>query len=308
MGSATTTSSWRLSLFRSSSLDSAIRGVLRSLKQLQAALPLDVQQFLARVDSAPPDVLADPTYMLRVAFIPVVPASGRSPDAVAYFLRPEEVPESLAGQIEEFVVLPKLGITPRPSLNAKRVVAAVVLGVDPVQVQRSPSHGCVTQAEGAAEQTATSISRRRIRGIASTSPPQSCTSTTRRGSTDWWRNSQPKTASASDRRGSPAERGFHEFVRCARRGQNHQGKRNAVEWNSLNKSRHAAIANSPQPERGVRVRVPPPTLERLYVRSHLANGSISGSNRGRSSLSRCPSDPSSGSVTAGRARRRNRRR
>jgi hypothetical protein len=100
-------------------------GVLRSLKQLQASLPLDVQQFLAKADSAPADILADPAYMLRVAFIPVVPISGRSPDAVAYFVKPDEVPESLAGQIDEFVVLPKLGITPRPNLSAKRVVAAV---------------------------------------------------------------------------------------------------------------------------------------------------------------------------------------
>jgi hypothetical protein len=100
-------------------------GVLGSLKALQSSLPLDVQTFIAKADEVPDELLSDPSYMLRVAFIPVVPASGRSPDAVAYFVKPGEVPEDLAGQIQEFVVLRKLGSVPRPNLNAKQVVAAV---------------------------------------------------------------------------------------------------------------------------------------------------------------------------------------
>ena len=82
-------------------------GVLSSLKQLQAKLPLDVQSVLARADEAPAELLADPTYMLRVAFVPAVPTSGRNPDAVAYFVRPGEVPDELRGLLDEYVVLPK---------------------------------------------------------------------------------------------------------------------------------------------------------------------------------------------------------
>lgn len=43
-----------------------------------------------------------------VAFVPVVPASGRNPDAVAYFVKPGEVPTELAGVLDQYVVLPKL--------------------------------------------------------------------------------------------------------------------------------------------------------------------------------------------------------
>ena len=82
-------------------------GVLSSLKKLQASLPLDVQAVLARTDEVPPELLADPTYMLRVAFVPAVPTSGRSPDAVAYFVRPGEVSSELQGSLNEYIVLPK---------------------------------------------------------------------------------------------------------------------------------------------------------------------------------------------------------
>lgn len=100
-------------------------GVLASLKRLQASLPLDVQAFLADVTSDSPDLLADPSYMLRVAFVPVVPASGRSPDAIAYFVRPGEVAEELTEALDQYVVLPKVARTARPNLGAKQVVAAV---------------------------------------------------------------------------------------------------------------------------------------------------------------------------------------
>lgn len=100
-------------------------GVLSSVKQLQASLPLNVQAVLSRVADATPELLADETYALRVAFIPVVPVSGRSPDAVACFVRPGEVPEELGDALERFVVLPKVGRPPRPNLGAKEVVRAV---------------------------------------------------------------------------------------------------------------------------------------------------------------------------------------
>ncbi len=97
--------------------------VLASRKKLQASLPLDVQAILARAYDAPADLLADPTYMMRVAFIPAVPASGRSPDVVAYFVRPGEVPSELEETLERYVVLPKP--TGRPNFSATEVISEV---------------------------------------------------------------------------------------------------------------------------------------------------------------------------------------
>jgi hypothetical protein len=83
-------------------------GVLASRKALQAKLPLDVQALLNRSDELPPEVVFNRAFQMRVAFIPVVPASGTNPDAVAYFVRPGEVPTELAGLLEQYVVLPKV--------------------------------------------------------------------------------------------------------------------------------------------------------------------------------------------------------
>ena len=58
-------------------------GVLASRKKLQASLPLDVQLLLARPELDHPSLGSDETFLLRVAFIPVVPASTNSPDAIA---------------------------------------------------------------------------------------------------------------------------------------------------------------------------------------------------------------------------------
>lgn len=99
-------------------------GVLKSAKSLQASLPLDVQAILARADASP-ELLADPTFTLRVAFLPTVPASGRSPDAVAYFVRPGEVPTELGDLLEQYVVLPKVGMAARPNFTSKLVIAEV---------------------------------------------------------------------------------------------------------------------------------------------------------------------------------------
>ena len=100
-------------------------GVLESRKRLFASLPVDVQAVLGSADAADQDFLSDPTFMLRVAFIPTVPASGRNPDAVAYFVRPGEVPDELAEMLARYVVLAK----PRRSaaqFRAGDVVAEVV--------------------------------------------------------------------------------------------------------------------------------------------------------------------------------------
>lgn len=98
-------------------------GVLSSLRQLQAKLPLEVQAVLARADDAPAELLADSTYMLRVAFVPAVPASGRNPDAVAHFVRPDEVSAELRSALAEYVILPKS--VPRAELLATEVVGMV---------------------------------------------------------------------------------------------------------------------------------------------------------------------------------------
>jgi hypothetical protein len=100
-------------------------GVLKSVKALQRSLPLDIQSLLNGIGGGDEDLLRDPTFMLRVAFIPAVPPSGRSPDAVAYFARPGEVPEELAAALHEYVVLPKVIRPPRPNLIATQVVDEV---------------------------------------------------------------------------------------------------------------------------------------------------------------------------------------
>lgn len=99
-------------------------GVLKSAKALQASLPLDVQTILARAEGSP-ELLADPTFTLRVAFLPTVPASGRSPDAVAYFVKPGEVPTELGQLLEQYLVLPKVGMAARPNFRSKEVTAEV---------------------------------------------------------------------------------------------------------------------------------------------------------------------------------------
>lgn len=101
-------------------------GVLKSAKKLQLGLPLNVQAILSRAEESTPDLLADPTFALRVAFIPTVPASGRNPDAVAYFVKPGEVPDELVGVVDQYVVLPKVGMAARPNFAAAQVIAEVV--------------------------------------------------------------------------------------------------------------------------------------------------------------------------------------
>ena len=100
-------------------------GVLSSTKKLQSSLPLDVQAVLARAETPSPELLADETFMMRVAFIPMVPASGRNPDAVAYFVRPGAVPTELAEVLEQYVVLPKISMGARPNLSATHVIEEV---------------------------------------------------------------------------------------------------------------------------------------------------------------------------------------
>jgi len=83
-------------------------GVLSSRKAMQAALPLDVQMLLNRSDELSPSISSDPAFQMRVAFLPVVPASGRGADAVAYFMKPGEVPDELNESLQQYVVVPKV--------------------------------------------------------------------------------------------------------------------------------------------------------------------------------------------------------
>ncbi len=100
-------------------------GVLSSVKRLQASLPLDVQTYLAQQAELNMDLANDPTYQLRVTFVPTVPSSGRNPDVIAYFVRPGEVSEDLGQALKEYTVLSKVLTPPRPNLIASQVLEAV---------------------------------------------------------------------------------------------------------------------------------------------------------------------------------------
>jgi hypothetical protein len=100
-------------------------GVLASVRKLQASLPLDVQAYLAGQAERNEQLFDDPTYMLRVTLLPTVPTSGRSPDVIAYFIKPGEVSEELGQALKEYTVLPKVVTAPRPNLIATQVVEAV---------------------------------------------------------------------------------------------------------------------------------------------------------------------------------------
>jgi hypothetical protein len=100
-------------------------GVLSSVKRLQASLPLDVQTYLADQWELNADLADDPTYMLRVTFVPTVPSSGRNPDVIAYFVRPGDVTEDLGQALKEYTVLSKMVTPPRPNLIATQVIEAV---------------------------------------------------------------------------------------------------------------------------------------------------------------------------------------
>ncbi len=99
--------------------------VLASRKKLQASLPPDIQAIVGRAETASPELLADPTFMMRVAFIPVVPGAGRNPDAVAYFVKPGALPTELAEALDHYVVLPKVSSGSRPNFAATEVIAEV---------------------------------------------------------------------------------------------------------------------------------------------------------------------------------------
>ncbi|WP_395154301.1 DUF3644 domain-containing protein [Ilumatobacter sp.] len=103
-------------------------GVLASRKKLLAALPLDVQALLSRTESELPELLSDPTYRLRIAFIPVAMASGNAADAVAYFVKPGEVPGELDEALSQVVVISKTLVDKcvHGGRKATKVIAAAI--------------------------------------------------------------------------------------------------------------------------------------------------------------------------------------
>lgn len=103
-------------------------GMLASRKKLLAALPLDVQALLSRTESEIPELLADPTYRLRIAFIPAVLASGNGADAIAHFVKPGDVTEELEEVLSRFVILPKtlMDNCRHGGRHATRAIAAAI--------------------------------------------------------------------------------------------------------------------------------------------------------------------------------------
>ena len=99
--------------------------VLSARRRVQASLPFNVQALLSRVETDTPELLTDETFMMRVAFIPFVPASGRNPDVVAYFVRPGEVPDDLSDILDRYAIIPKRMIKPQTTMKATEVVKEV---------------------------------------------------------------------------------------------------------------------------------------------------------------------------------------
>ena len=96
----------------------------KNFRQSQARLPLDIQSFLSGAEHSP-ELLTDDTYALRVSFIPFVPASGTSPDAIAHFIKPGEVPTELTEALTDYIVISKISRDPRPDLRPSDVVNKV---------------------------------------------------------------------------------------------------------------------------------------------------------------------------------------
>jgi hypothetical protein len=81
--------------------------VLAARKQAQAALPVDVMNYLSRHrEQVPDDVLRDPQYCLQVFFVPVTANRERSADAVVRFIKPP-VPDELLNELEQLHVVEK---------------------------------------------------------------------------------------------------------------------------------------------------------------------------------------------------------
>lgn len=105
------------------------RGAMRSLKQAQAQLPADVQDFLAtaRAD-LPDDILRSPEYALQIFFVPVSANRESAADAVVQFIRPEDVTPEVEETLQDLAVVTKpkrVAVASDDLLRPSEVVAAV---------------------------------------------------------------------------------------------------------------------------------------------------------------------------------------
>jgi hypothetical protein len=100
-------------------------GVLAARKKMFGSLPLDVQAVLTRAGTVDADLLGDPTFSLRVAFVPFTPNSATAPDVVAHFVKPGEVPEDVLEALgRHLIVVPKT-VRSAAQLKATEVFASV---------------------------------------------------------------------------------------------------------------------------------------------------------------------------------------
>ena len=98
---------------------------IAELKAKHAGLPMEIQALLSRAESVSSELLSDPTYLLRITFIPVVPSSGTSPDAVVHFVKPGTISAEMINNLTDTVVIPKLVKSKRPEYGAQYVVDEV---------------------------------------------------------------------------------------------------------------------------------------------------------------------------------------
>jgi hypothetical protein len=80
----------------------------RSLKEAQAQLPVDIQDFLNRHrEEVSDEVLRSPEYALRIFFVPITANRQRSADAVTRFVKPGTVPTEVERAIQGLAVVTK---------------------------------------------------------------------------------------------------------------------------------------------------------------------------------------------------------
>lgn len=81
---------------------------LKSLKQLESQIPVDVMDFLARHrKEVPADVLRNHEYAMPLFFVPVTANRERSAGAVVNFVRPGDVPKEVEEALQKITVVPK---------------------------------------------------------------------------------------------------------------------------------------------------------------------------------------------------------
>ena len=94
---------------------------IESLRELEAQIPVDVMDFLARHrEKVPVEVLRSHEYALPLFFVPVTANRERSADAVVNFVRPGEVPKESEDTLRRVTVVPKTKPIPVVSADLLR--------------------------------------------------------------------------------------------------------------------------------------------------------------------------------------------